>query len=102
MLRALTLCRFDINFLFDCVKLIEYFASTVSEVLSTPFVSPLPRISIINMHRWAHINSKNNSIFPMLSSGNENCERESNSIPQLLYFYLSGAVFLVSFTDPNK
>ena len=42
------------------------------------------------------------TFFPILPSGNKNCERESNLIPQPLYLYLSRSAFLVSFTDPNK
>ena len=38
----------------------------------------------------------------MLPSKNENIERESNSMPQPLYLYLSESAYLVSFTDPNK
>ena len=38
----------------------------------------------------------------MLPPVNENCERESNPMPQPLYLYLSGSAFLVSFTDPDK
>ena len=38
----------------------------------------------------------------MPPSINENSERESNTMPQPLYFCLSGSAFLVSFTDPNK
>ena len=38
----------------------------------------------------------------MLSSVNENSERETNLIPLLLYLYLSGSAFLVSFTVLNK
>ena len=37
----------------------------------------------------------------MLPSLNENSERESNPIPWLVYLYLSGSAFLVSFTDPK-
>ena len=54
------------------------------------------------MHRLAHISSKNIDFFPMLSSGNENSERESNPIPLLVYLHLSRSAFLVSFIDPNK
>ena len=32
----------------------------------------------------------------------ENSERESNPILYMLYLYLSGLAFLVSFTAPNK
>ena len=42
------------------------------------------------------------TFFLMLKSGNENSERESNPMPYPLYLYLSGSVFLVTFTDPNK
>ena len=38
----------------------------------------------------------------MVASGNENSERESNPMLQLLYLYLCRSAFLVSFTDPNK
>ena len=41
-------------------------------------------------------------IFPMVPSGNENSERESNPIPQRLYLDLSRSTFLVIFTDPNN
>ena len=37
----------------------------------------------------------------MLPSLNENSERESNPMPWLVYLYLSGSAFLVSFTDPK-
>ena len=36
--------------------------------------------------------------FPMPPSANENSENEN----QILYLYLSGSAFLVSFPDPNK
>ena len=42
------------------------------------------------------------TIFPTLPFVNENSERESNPISQLLYLYLSTIAFLVSFTAPNK
>ena len=38
------------------------------------------------------------TFLPMLSSGNENSVHGSNPISQPLYLYLSGSVFLVSFT----
>ena len=38
----------------------------------------------------------------MLSSVNENPERESNPMLQPIYLYLSESAFLVSFIDPNK
>ena len=38
----------------------------------------------------------------MLLFVNENSERESNPLPWLLYLYLSGSAFLVSFIDPSK
>ena len=38
--------------------------------------------------------------FPMPVPVNENPERESNPMLQLLYLYLSGSEFLVSTTDP--
>ena len=42
------------------------------------------------------------TLFPTLPSVNENSERESNSIPQPLYLYLSCSVFLINSTDLNK
>ena len=48
------------NFLFDLEKSVEYWTSAVNAVSSNPCVGPLPRIKI---HRWAHINSKNNGVF---------------------------------------
>ena len=42
------------------------------------------------------------TFFSVLPSVNENCERESNPMPQSLCLYLSGPAFLVSLTDPNK
>ena len=38
--------------------------------------------------------------FPMLPSLNENSEQKSNAM--LLYLYLSGSAFLISFTNPNN
>ena len=38
----------------------------------------------------------------MLSSVNENPERESNPMLQPIYLYLSESAFLVSFIDPSK
>ena len=38
----------------------------------------------------------------MLSSVNENPERESNPMLQPIYLYLSESAFLVSFIDSNK
>ena len=40
--------------------------------------------------------------FPKLPSVTENFEWESNPIPQQLYLYLSGSIFFVISTDPNK
>ena len=42
------------------------------------------------------------TFFPMLSSVNENSERESNRMSSLLYLYLSKSAFLVSFADPHR
>ena len=39
---------------------------------------------------------------PVLPPGNENSERISNRLSYLLYLYLSGLVFLVKSTAPNK
>ena len=40
--------------------------------------------------------------FSQLPSLNENSERESNLLSQLLYLHSSGSVLLVNFTDSNK
>ena len=67
-------CRLKQNLLCDYEKLIEYFVSAVNAVSSNSCVGPSPRIKIffpllsqisliINMHRWAHIGSKNNNFF---------------------------------------
>ena len=42
------------------------------------------------------------TFLPMLPSGNENSERESNPIPQPLYTYLSGPAYLTNLTPPNR
>ena len=42
------------------------------------------------------------TFLPMLPPANKKSERESNSISQPLYLYLTESAFLVSFTDPNK
>ena len=39
---------------------------------------------------------------PMLLSGNENSEDESNPIQYKLYTYLTGSAFLVNLTPRNK
>ena len=41
------------------------------------------------------------AFFPMLPSGNEYSERESNPIPQPAYKYLSRSVFLANLKPPN-
>ena len=51
-------------------------------------------------HRWAHIDSKNNSVLPMLLSANENSEHESNPISWSVKTYLSGSTFVACFA-PN-
>ena len=56
-------------------KLIEHFATAVSEVLSNPFVCPLPKIKLSLFllfagHRSAHIISKNNGIFTLIKIWN--------------------------------
>ena len=38
----------------------------------------------------------------MLLSVNKNSEQESHHMSSVLYLYLTGSAFLVSFTDPNK
>ena len=42
------------------------------------------------------------TFLPMLPSGNENSERESNPVLQPLYLRLSGLAFLVNFTGQNN
>ena len=42
------------------------------------------------------------SFFPLLPSGNQNSEQESNPMLYPVYLYLFRSAFLVSFTDPNK
>ena len=42
------------------------------------------------------------TLFPVLPSVNKNSERESSSMRYLLYLYLSGSVFLVSYTDQKQ
>ena len=42
------------------------------------------------------------TLFPKLSSVNENSERETNPMPLPLYLYISRSAFLFSFTDSNK
>ena len=54
------------------------------------------------MHRGTIINSKIMIFFPSVPSDHGNCERESNHMPKQLYLYLSGSVFVVSFTARNK
>ena len=66
-----------------CAKLIGYFASALNIVSSNLWVGPSTTIInifslIINMYRWAHINSKSNNIF---SSVNKKSEQESNPMP---------------------
>ena len=85
----------------------EYFASAVNVVSSYSFVGPLSRINIyfalLSICTDELISApKITTFFPMLSSDNENSERESSPIPYPLYLNLSGSVFLVSFTAPNK
>ena len=46
--------------------------------------------------------TKTVTLFPMLPFVNENSERESNPMSQLLCLYLSTSAFLVSSTAPNK
>ena len=55
----------------DCLKLIGYFASAVNVVLANCCWSVTINYNIfsliINMHRWGHINSKNNNSFSIAS-----------------------------------
>ena len=50
------------------------------------------------MHRWAQINSKNNSTFTPIKKS----EQESNPIPYPEYEYFLGSAFLVISTVPDK
>ena len=45
------------------------------------------------------MSSRNNANLLKLHSVNENSERQSNSIPYMLYFYLSGSVFSVNYSS---
>ena len=90
--------------LFDLEKLIEYWASAVNVVSSNSYVGPLPSSKIsffllsICTDELMSI-PKITSFLPMLLSGNETNERESNLMLWPLYLYLPGSSFLVSFTD---
>ena len=55
------------------------------------------KVSIFSYDYAQRSSCKNNNIFTL--AVNENSERESL---YLLYLYLSGSAFLVSFTTPNK
>ena len=82
-----------------------YIASAVNVVSSNPCVGPSPRIKISFLLLSIFTDqlilvSKIKTFLPILQPVNENTKQESN--PMLLYLYLSGSAFLVSFTDPNK
>ena len=79
---------------------IEYFVSAVNVVSSKPCIAPLPRIKIFYLLLSIStdeliLTSKIMTFLPMLKSGNENSERESNPIPEPLYTHLPGSAFLV-------
>ena len=95
------------NFLFDVEKLSEYWASVVNVVSHNPCVGPFPRIKIYFFLLWICTDEliliPELMIFsPTLLPSNKYFERESNSIPQLLYTYLSGSAFLDNLTPPIK
>ena len=94
------------NFSSGGVKIIAYFASAVIAVSSNSCVDPSPRIKItlflLSMCTDQLIPAPKQKIFfSKLLSVIKYSERESNPMRQLLYLYLSGSAFLVSFRDPN-
>ena len=82
-------------------------ASTVNVVSSNSCVGPSPRTKISLFLLLTCIDEfisapKLMTFFPVLLPANESSEWESNPMGHLLYSYLSGPTFLVSFRDPNK
>ena len=93
------------NFIFDLVKLIEYWVSAVNIVSFNHCVGHLPRIKISFplLSVCTELISTPKIIFlPTLLSGNENSIRVSNLIPLPPYKYLSGSAFLANLIPPNK
>ena len=83
-------CRLNKNFvklkLRGFGNLIGYFASAIKVVSSNPYVGLSPRIKIcfllLSICTDEFISAqKIMTIFPMIKSGNENSERESNPMP---------------------
>ena len=79
--------------------------SVIDVVSSSPCVDPSPRIKIfifiINMHRWAHISSKNNDIFPMLPYVNGNSQREPIPSHQIC-IYKCHSHYICIYLDQNS
>ena len=91
----------------DSEKVIGYLASDVIVASSKPCDDPSLRTKIflflLSICTEELLSTqKIITFFSLLPSAHENCERESNSMPQPLYLYLSGSAFLVSFTAPNN
>ena len=87
--------------------MIGYLASAVNVVSFNPCFGPSPRIKIflflLSICAAELISApKIMTFLPLNPSVNKNSERESNTMPYLLYLYLSGSALLVSTTDPNK
>ena len=100
-------CRLNTNRFRKPVKLIGYLASAAIVPLSKSCVVPSPRTNIFfflpTMCTEELLSTpKIMTLFPLLPSDHENCERESNPMWLPLYLYLSGSAFLVSFTAPNN
>ena len=79
-------CKLKQDFLLDLEKLIEYWASAANVVSSNLCVGHLPRIKIyvfsLSICTDELISTpKIMKFLPMLPSGNDNSERESNPIP---------------------
>ena len=95
------------NVLCDFKKLIEYSASSVTVVSSNLCVEPLPRTKIYTflLSIWTNellSTPKITTFLPQSKFGTAKSERESNPIPYLELEYLSGSIFLVNVTTPNK
>ena len=87
--------------------MIGYLASAVNVVSFNPCFGPSPKIKIflflLSICAIELMSApKIMTFLPLLPSVNENSERESNTMPYLLYLYLPGSALLVSTTDPNK
>ena len=87
------------------VKLIEYWVSAAN-IWFNPCISSLPRIRIyfplLSICTDELISTPKTKFLPTLPSSKEYCPRVSNTIPKPPYEHLSGSVFLVNLTPPNK